>query len=210
MSKNVYRRVQEIANIKIYQASSYEFIESPKLFNFDQPALNTTLNLNSLYLKSLPPNFVSFNFVTRLSLQNNLLTTIPAELTSLKALEILDCSFNFLKDIPGWLSSLVNLKIIDLSFNHIRSVDLLVKCPKLEEADLMCNMIKSIPEGLLKLKNIDLSLNPISADLLIRLNDEATNFGKVFEFSYAIDFLDSESDQVLDSKLWDSLFDSLR
>jgi Leucine-rich repeat (LRR) protein len=127
----------------------------------------TRLDLNSLCLKTIPPEIGQLSKLTQLDLSYNQITSIPDAIGQLSQLSQLVLSNNQITSIPDVIGQLSQLSYLHLSTNQITSIpDAIGKLSQLSYLYLNNNQITSIPDAIGKLSQLSqlvLSNNQITS-----------------------------------------------
>ncbi len=106
----------------------------------------TQLNLRDNRLTSLPAEIGQLTALTQLNLRDNRLTSLPAEIGQLMALTQLDLMRNYLTSLPAEIGQLMALTQLDLMQNHLTSLLAEIgQLTALTQLDLRNNHLTSLP-----------------------------------------------------------------
>ncbi len=133
------------------------------LNNAQQLQQITTLELNGLNLKALPPEICALTNLQTLNLYNNQLRSLPAEISSLTNLLTLNLNYNLLRSLPPKIGALGNLLTLELDNNQLRSLPAEIgSLGNLQKLYLNKNQLCSLPPEIGALGNLQ--------ELLISIN----------------------------------------
>ena len=123
------------------------------------------LELDSLGLKSLPPEIGKLVNLTNFFLYRNNLENLPESMGNLVNLTHLYLSHNQFKSLPESMDNLVNLTYLSLSHNQFENLpESITNLPNLTHLNLSHNEFENLSESLgnlLKLRVLYLTQNPI-------------------------------------------------
>ncbi len=114
-----------------------------------------TLDIYVNRLSALPPTIGQLGALRELNAGWNRLTSLPPEVGKLQQLRVLKLRKNLISKLPPEIGQLANLRVLDLAQNRLRT----------------------LPETFyrLQLKELDLTGNPLAADVRARLRREFTD-----------------------------------
>ncbi|WP_395733907.1 COR domain-containing protein [Prosthecobacter sp.] len=148
--------------------SDHELVlyEAESRINEYQRSDNTSLDLSSIGLTSLPESLRQLTGLKTLNLHNNKLSTLPEWLGRLTELQALLLAGNYLTTLPETLSQLVGLKSLDLNKNQLNALpEWLAQLTGLQTLMLGRNKLTTLPEALSQLtglKSLDLNNNQLT------------------------------------------------
>uniref|UniRef100_A0A5S6QTN8 B3_4 domain-containing protein n=1 Tax=Trichuris muris TaxID=70415 RepID=A0A5S6QTN8_TRIMR len=138
------------------------------------------LDVSGNNLVELPASIVQCSQLQTMNLSNNRLTVLPENMHSMAWLIHVDASHNELKSIPESLcsSALTHFTELILKHNHIEALpNAIGQLTSLKVLDLSDNCISSLPFELCdcsKLRDLNLTSNPLSDRRLLKLTKEKT------------------------------------
>ena len=116
----------------------------------------TTLNLNALQLKLLPPEITLFLQLRKLDISNNYLTELPDEIGKLQELSEFRVNNNLLQSLPSSIKHFKCLVNFQCSGNQLTAVpDEICKMGALKTLNLSGNQIKRLPEKIGEMKALN-------------------------------------------------------
>lgn len=126
-----------------------------------------------------------------------------------QSLEEIDLSFNDFSEVPQQLGYLENLRYLQFSNNNVQLAIIEFHQSALEVLDLSYNVIEethlSFPEGLTKLKQLDLSQNELKDITIENIGHNNKSFhSSLYELNLAYNELSEEKIEALISRLPDS------
>lgn len=133
--------------------------EFPEEMN-DLKSVLRTLDISQNKYSKFPPDLTNFKLLKSLTFDQNKIESLPKDIGTLEKLENLSGNCNMIKELPLSLSKLHNLKHLSLSQNQLTKFPtVLFNLQHLDVLDLSFNEIESVPDGIGKMRVIEINLN---------------------------------------------------
>lgn len=126
----------------------------------DLKSVLRTLDISQNKFSKFPPDLTNFHLLKSLTFDQNKIESLPKDIGTLEKLENVSGNCNMIKELPLSFSKLLNLKNLSLSQNLLTNFPtVLFNLQHLDVLDLSFNKIESIPDGIGKMKVIEMNLN---------------------------------------------------
>ncbi|XP_008481390.1 leucine-rich repeat-containing protein 57-like [Diaphorina citri] len=143
----------------VINLSHQGFKEFPDEMN-ELKAVLRTLDISQNKISKFPLDLASYQLLKSLTFDQNKIESLPKDIGTLEKLENVSGNCNLIKELPLSFSKLHNLKHLSLSQNQLNKFPtVLFNLQHLDVLDLSFNRIESIPDGIGKMKVIEMNLN---------------------------------------------------